>query len=346
MKKKIAITFPQVPFVFGGAELQVKTLKNELVKRGFDAEIVSMPFKWFPGATLYNNLLSWRLLDISESDGQKIDLVIATKFPSYGVQHINKVTWLLHQFRGAYDYYDTQYGLKFSENGEQTREYIVKFDEIALKESREIFAESKNVRGRLLKYNGIDSEPLYHPPPLAGRYRCDSYGDYILSVGRLAPLKRIDLLIEAVAKSGKQVHVKVAGRGPDLIKLQDLAKKHAVEDRVEFLGFVNDDELLKLYANALAVYFAPVDEDYGYITLEAFLSKKPVVTCVDSGGTLEFVKHNENGYICEVNPEEIGEVFSTLLKNKTRCKAFGSAGFESVKGVTWDTVIEKLTRTL
>ncbi len=345
-KKRVVVTAAQVPFVKGGAELHVQFLVKNLIDRGYDTEIVALPYKWYPENTLYDNLLAWRLLDLSESNGEKIDLVIGTKFPSYGAIHHNKVTWVIHQFRQVYDLYDTSNGLKNTDNGERIKARIEQYDKLCLLESKMIYANSKNVADRLKRYNNIDSEPLYHPPAMAGRYFAGEYGNYILSVGRLDRLKRNELLIEALCYCDKNITAKIAGKGPEMDNLKKIAHKFGVEDRVEFLGYVPDNDLLELYANAFAVFFAPVDEDYGYITLEAFLSKRPVVTCVDSGGVLEFVSNDVNGYICLPEANELGCNINKLFVNRKLCCEFGNIGFETVKDITWDNVIDKLTCTL
>lgn len=346
MKKKIAVLHAQVPFVRGGAELQVSALKNHLTEKGFDTEIIQLPYKWYPANSLYSSMLAWRMLDLSESNGQKIDLVIGTKFPSYGAIHDNKVVWMIHQFRQVYDLYHTDVGYSKLPDGAIIKERVKNFDTLSLQESRAIYADSKNVANRLQRYNGIASTPLYHPPMLAGQYKSGEYGDYILSVGRLDPLKRNDLLLKSIAKTGGKIKARIAGRGPEMENLKKLAKNLKIESQVEFLGFVPDEHLPDLYANAFAVYFAPVDEDYGYITLEAFFSKKPVITCVDSGGPLEFVKDGDNGYICESNEEQLADVMMKLYENRVACKNFGENGFDVVKGITWDRVIQELTKTL
>lgn len=346
MKKRVVVTASQVPFTKGGAELHVDFLVRNLIRRGFDAEVVSLPYKWYPENSLYNSMLAWRMLDLSEANGKKIDLVISTKFPSYGVKHDNKVAWVIHQFRQVYDLYETENGYSRLPEGERIRDQVMKFDRMALLESQRIFANSKNVAARLKKYNNIDSAPLYHPPSMAGRYKTGEYGDYIVSVGRLDRLKRNELLIESLKYCDKGIRAKIAGKGPEMEPLQKLAKKLGVEDRVDFLGFVPDDDLLDLYAGAFAVFFSPVDEDYGYITLEAFLSHKPVVTCKDSGGVLEFTENGVSGFVNEINPAEIGANINKLYADKKLCRDMGMEGFMRVKDISWDNVIDKLTETI
>ncbi len=346
MKKKIIITASQVPFVKGGAELMVDFLKKNLVQRGYDAEVVALPYKWYPEQSLYDSMLAWRMLDITEANGQKIDLVIATKFPSYAVKHDNKVTWLMHQYRQAYDLYNSDVGLSGQVSGELIKKRVEAFDAKVIPESKKIYSISKNVSKRLEMFNSIDSDPLYHPPSLVGRYKSGEFGDYILSVGRLDKLKRNDLLIKSLKYCDSGVRAKIAGRGPEMDNLKKLADTLGVADRVDFLGFVEDDDLLDLYAGAFAVFFAPVDEDYGYITLEAFLSKKPVVTCDDAGGVLEFAENDRSGLISSPDAAELGNNINKLFLNKKLGYDMGEMGYNTVKDISWDNVIDKLTETL
>ena len=337
------MTHAQVPFETGGAELHVRNLTAQLKKHGFDAELVQLPYKWYPPESLYDNLLMWRLLDLKEIHQEKISLVIGTKFPSYGLEHPNKIAWVIHQFRQAYDLYDTPYGLAHAENGAQIREIVKNYDETVLKECRTIFANSKTVAARMKKYNHLDAQALYHPPALEGRYACHAFENYILSVGRLDRLKRNDLLIRALAYCDTNITVKIAGRGSEQKALEKLAKTLGVSGRVEFLGFVKDEELLELYANARMVYYAPVDEDYGYVTLEAFLSGKPVITCQDAGGVLEFVKENETGFVCVPDEKAIGACIDGNFEQVSRLRELGQEGYQKVKKISWDDVVERLT---
>ncbi len=343
--KKIAVLHAQIPFSRGGAELMVETLTKELCKRGFQAELISIPFRWYPENGLYDNMLMWKMLDLSEVNGESIDLVIPTKFPTYGINHPNKVLWLMHQHRAAYDLYlnKEHFGLGTIDNGEKMRGRIIKFDEVSLKESKRIYTISKNVAARLKENSNLQGEALYHPPALQGRYYSDNFDNYILTVGRLDPLKRNDLIIRALKFCDKNIQLVIVGKGPEKEKLEHLADREGVIDRVKFLGFVKDEELLKLYANTRGVYFAPVDEDYGYITLEAFLSGKPVITCKDSGGVLEFVEDGKSGFVCDVQPENIAECINKLFGDSSLAKAMGQEGCKSVKNISWDNVVDRLT---
>lgn len=343
MTKTVLVCEAQVPFVHGGAELLVRGLVAELTRRGYRAEKVSVPFKWYPKDELLAQVAAWRLIDLSEANGVRIDTVIATKFPTYFVRHPNKVTWLLHQYRAIYDLCGTTYSeFADTERDVRLRDRLIALDNDALTESTRLFTIADNTTARLSRYNGIAAETLYHPPPLAGRLTAGSSGDYVLSVGRLEANKRVDLIVRALAHAGGRVRLIVAGEGPLRARLEALAAACGVADRVTFAGRVAEPELVDLYAGALAVVFPPFDEDYGYVTLEAFLSRKPVVTTTDAGGPLEFVEDGVTGLVCDPSPEALGAAIARLAGDPRVAQSLGDAGYARARTITWDGVVDRL----
>ena len=336
---RVLVCTAQVPFASGGAERHAEGLVREIVASGHEAEQVRLPFKWYPRAEILTSALAWRLLDLSEVDGKRVDLVIPMKFPSYLVRHENKVVWLIHQFRQAYDRFGTGES-DFTASPEDTRwrELIAESDRTGLTEARKIFTNARNTADRLARFNGIEAEALYHPPPLAGRYRTEVAQGFALAAGRLDAWKRVDLAIGAAA-AGK-FRLVIAGDGADRARLEALARRSGAD--VRFTGRVSDDELLGLYATASVVIFPPADEDYGYIALEAFLSKKPVVTCTDSGGPLEFVVDGENGRVVAPDAAALGSAVAALLANEKKASEFGERGFERVRDIRWDHAVRAL----
>src|SRR5438876_12012817 len=162
---RIAVCAPQVPFARGGAEIFADDLVAELRARGHETELVTVPYKWYPGERVLSQAFLWRLLDLTEADGRAIELVVATKFPSYAVRHPNKVVWLLHQFRQAYELDRTDLG-QFGEStaARAARRALQRLDRVALAEARKVFATSRNVADRLQRSTGIAAEVLPHPP--------------------------------------------------------------------------------------------------------------------------------------------------------------------------------------
>jgi glycosyltransferase involved in cell wall biosynthesis len=341
--RTVLVCEAQVPFVRGGAELLVRGLVHELTRRGYRAERVSVPFKWYPKEELLAQAAAWRLIDLAESNGERIDAVIATKFPTYFVRHPHKITWLLHQYRAIYDLCGTPYSeFGHAEGDVRLRDRLMALDSAALAESARLFTIGRNTTARLARYNGIASEPLYHPPPLAGRLESGPLGDYVLSVGRLEANKRVDLVIEALAQVDRSVRLIVVGDGPLRAPLEETAARCGVADRVTWTGGVDEPQLIALYAGALAVVFPPFDEDYGYVTLEAFLARKPVVTTMDAGGPLEFVEDGVTGCVADPTPEALAAAIARLARDRRTAQSLGDAGYARARAITWDGVVDRL----
>jgi glycosyltransferase involved in cell wall biosynthesis len=338
---RIAVCLPQVPFQSGGAEILARELRANLEQRGHQAELVTVPFKWYPNDRVLTEPLLWRLLDLTEANGEKIDLVIGTKFPSYAVRHPNKIVWLVHQFRQAYELDGTALG-QFGPSPEDraTLRGVQRLDRRALGEARRRFAISDNVAKRLEGSTGLDAEVL-RPPPQPLPYRCDEYGDFVLSVGRLDAAKRVDLLLEAAA-AGTGTRVVVAGDGPDRARLEQLAATLGLDGRVSFGGRVTPEQLTDLYATCLAVYYAPVDEDLGLVPYEAFLAQKPVVTTEDAGGPLEAVRDGETGRVVAADPQALADALAWIDAHREEAREWGVRGKSIAEQLTWDHVVDRL----
>jgi glycosyltransferase involved in cell wall biosynthesis len=343
MTKTVLVCEAKVPFVHGGAELHVRGLVDELTRRGHRAERASVPFKWYPKEELLAQAAAWRLIDLSESNGQRIDVVVATKFPTYFVRHPNKVTWLFHQYRAIYDLCGTPYSeFGHSEADVNLRDRLIALDNEVLSESKRLFSNARNTAARLAKYNGLTAEPLYHPPPLAAKLRSGPYGDYILSVGRLEANKRVDLIVRALAHADRRLRLVIVGQGPLRDQLEQTAASIGVADRVTFAGGIDEDALVDLYAGARAIAFPPFDEDYGFVTLEAFLARKAVLTTTDAGGPLEFVDDGVTGFVTDPSPESFGAAITRLASNEALARTLGDAGYERARAITWDGVVDRL----
>jgi glycosyltransferase involved in cell wall biosynthesis len=339
---RIAVCAPQVPFERGGTEILAESLVEQLRRRNHEVELVRIPFKWYPGPRPLREALLWRLVDLEEAQGRPIDLAIATKFPSYAIRHPNKVVWLVHQFRQAYDLDRTELG-QFGDDAfdRATVRAIQRLDRATLGEARRLFAISHNVADRLRESTGLEAEVLVPPPQQLDYRPPDGAGEFILSVGRLDRSKRVDLLLEAAALDAS-LRVVVAGEGPDRERLEQLSAQHGLDGRVRFAGLVDDSELVDLYAGCLAVFYAPIDEDLGLVPYEAFLAEKPVVTTRDAGGPLEVVVDRENGLVCEPLPAAVAEACSWLAGNPDRARAWGRSGKRTADRVTWDAVVDRL----
>ena len=344
---RIVVCNSQAPFISGGAEIHGRGLSRALREHGYEVAEVNVPFATEPRHQVIQSALAWRLLNLVKLPGrpEAIDAVICLKYPSYVVRHPRKIVWLIHQYRQVYDLLGTPY----SDVGDTPADrafvqQVRRLDNRALGEAVAIYANAQNTANRLAHFNGLQATALYHPPQYVGRYRCDAYGDAIVTVSRQDPLKRVDLLIRGLAHTRSNVRAIIAGVGPELEANKALAARLGVAERVEFLGYVDEAQLIDLYSHALAVYYAPYDEDYGYVTLEAFLSGKAVVTARDSGGTLEFVKDGETGLVFDAaDPVGLGRRLDELMEDKGRAERMGAAGYRRVAGITWDAVVATLT---
>jgi glycosyltransferase involved in cell wall biosynthesis len=341
----VLICTTQVPFTTGGAEAHVEGLKLALIRAGHNAEVVSLPFKWYPPTEIMRSALAWRLLDLSEANGKPVDLVIGMKFPAYLVAHPRKVLWIMHQYRAAYNLWNTPFDdLSTYPDGPQVREWIRQADNRLIPQAKKVFANSKTVAERLRRYNNIESQPLYHPPPRAESLRAGDQGDYIFYPSRLEPQKRQELLIEAAQFLKTPVKVILAGGSGDAKHYESLINQYGVSDRVCLRGFVAEAEMLELYANALGVCYLPFDEDYGYVTLEGMLSAKPVVVASDGGGASEFIEHNGEGLVVAPEPQAIAEAVDSLYADRMRAGTMGERGKEKLTAMnlSWQTVVENL----
>jgi len=341
--RTVLVCETQVPFVRGGAELLVRQLVDQLRARGFETDRVSVPFKWYPKDEILAHAAAWRLLDLTESNGRPVDLVIGTKFPSYFARHPRKVSWLVHQHRAAYELAGTIYSdFGWDERDIGLQQQLLALDEQMLGECVGRYTISQTVSERLRRFNGLESTPLYHPPLLADRLAPGKSGNYILSVARLEGNKRVDLIVRAMAYVPEPLTLVVVGNGSHRALIEKAAADADVTARVRFAGGVHDNDLVGLYRDALALVYVPFDEDYGLATLEAFLAAKPVITATDSGGTLEFVKDEVNGLVCPADPTAIGDALSRLAGDRALASRLGEAGRSSAVGITWDGVIDRL----
>ncbi len=343
----IAICASQVPFVRGGAEVLVDGLAEALEAHGHQVTVVALPFKWYPKEQLLRGALAWRLIDLTEANGVPIDLVICTKFPTWAVRHPRKVAWIIHQHRQIYDWYGTPLtDFANTPDDREIRRRIMGIDAAGLGECAQIFGISRNVTERLARFNTLEATPLYPPIRLRGLVPLPKDAPdngTILSVSRLDAAKRVDLLIEALARTVAPIRATIVGTGPDEGLLRRLVRERGLTERVTLLGRVADEAVVEQYNACRAVYYAPVDEDYGYATIEAFTAGKPVLTATDSGATREFVRDGVTGAVVPPDPTAFAAVLDRWHHDADETRRLGRAGRDIVADITWDGVVAALT---
>ena len=346
---RVAVLHPQTAFVRGGAETHAEALVRALKAAGHDADLVRIAGKWYPASQLAHQMAVWRSFDITESNGLKVDAVIALKFPAYLIEHERKIVWLIHQHRTAYELWDHPEfaDLSRQDDGAGVRDMVWNADRLSLNEAKRVFTNSKNVQERLWSSLRIPSDHLYHPSGVTEHLLDQApgpYGDYVLFPSRMESLKRQSLAIDAMTHVRSDVKLVLVGRGPDETQLRERVDKLRLKDKVRFEIGVSDDRLHQLYLGALAVYFGPFDEDYGYVTLEGFAAERPVVTLTDSGGPLEFVADGETGFVRPPEPTDIAGAFDRLQGDHGLAERMGKAGNAFVRAEVprWPDVVARL----
>jgi glycosyltransferase involved in cell wall biosynthesis len=341
---RVGIATVYTPGIAGGAELHAQGLRDALHAEGHLVHHLRMPFTYWPAAEINRSMDAWASMDFSRYGGGQIDTMICLKFPTYLLDHPRKAVWLLHQHRAAYELYGTPLGFADNSDNAALRDRILAADTEALGRTTPVWTNSQRVSERLRQFNGLPSTPLYHPPHRADDFFCNEALPYIFYPSRLETLKRQHLLIEAIAQCSSPVGAVLSGEGGTRPELERLIEQYDLGDRVRLVGHITRTQLLELYANALGVFFGPFDEDYGYITLEAMLSSKPVITCTDSGGPLEFVRDGDTGFVVPPTAPAIASAIAALADDPARAKTMGAAGrsaYDSA-GISWTRVVQTL----
>jgi len=321
-----------------------RELTRALRDAGHDASIVVTPDKGF-GRQASAYVATWRT-DVSEIDSMPVDRVISLRYPSYAVRHPQHVCWLNHTMREYYDLWP-QFSKTLSPRGllkERVRRNLIHAaDRYLLTHNvTRLFVQSRTIQARLAMWPSLRSTVLYPPAPHRP-YRAEAYGPSFLFISRLNRLKRADLLIRALATpDGAGIPVLIAGEGEERPALERLASHLGVADRVTFAGRLTDEQMLDHLARCRAVVFPPFQEDYGFVTVEAFASRRAVVTCSDSGGPAELVKGGVNGFVCEPTPASMARALRTLADDRALVQRFGSAAYAAGARLNWPETVAKL----
>jgi glycosyltransferase involved in cell wall biosynthesis len=346
-KRRILVVTSGALFVRGGHITIAEETAAALRRAGYLSDVLVTPQNRF-GRQLPAYLSNW-LTDVGETaDGHPIDQVISLRFPSYAVRHRHHVCWLNHRMREYYDLWERfTRGLgrrgRFKE-GIRRRIFHALDGWLLRRNVTRLVAQSRTIQARLQRFGGLESELLYPPPPLRP-YRTHGYGDYVFAVSRLHPLKRLGLLVEAVARMrDRTLQFKIAGEGEEGPMLRERIKDLGLQGRVEMLGAVTEPELVDHLARCRAVYFAPWNEDYGFVTLESFASGKAVVTTTDSGGPAELVEPGRTGWVSAPTAEAVAEQLDTLAADRGLAERLGQGALAASREHTWERAVEFLTR--
>lgn len=342
---KVAVVTSSPPLAEGGHLVIARSVVEALREGGHEAGLVVTPQNRF-GRQASAYLATW-LTDVGVAhDGSRIDHVISFRYPSYAVRHPSHVVWLNHRMREYYDLWE-RFSATLSWKGrfkERLRRAVIhRADHFLLtRHVTRVFAQSATIQRRLQRFGGVPSEVLYPPAP-PRPYRCDGYGGDLFAVSRLTPLKRIDLLVRALAEpAARHVRCAIAGDGEEAPRLRQLIRESGVESRVTLLGTVDSGALVAHLARCRAVVFPAFEEDYGLVTVEAFASGKAVIACTDSGGPAELVRHGETGLLCEPTPASLADALGRLAGDQALAERLGAGASVLAAGMTWPATIARL----
>lgn len=344
MKIVVASTF--VPTIEGGGTQIVRDCAATLAAHGHDTDIVTLPV-WETWDQLPGQILAVRLFELSHT----CDRLITLRTPAHMLRHPNKLVWFLHHHRGAYDLWGTEHqDIPDTAEGRQVRDMLHEADTLGLGEARRVYAISRVTQQRLMDFNHVAAQVLH--PPLADvtGYRCEDAEPYVFYPSRITPAKRQLLAVQAMAHAPRNVRLVIAGPADqpehrDAL-LREIEQK-GLGDRVEVRAeWISEKDKRDLFARCLACVFPPFDEDYGYVALEACQSRKPLITCRDSGGPLLLVEDGASGLVADPTPEGIGAAITTLAEHPARAREMGQHAFGLIaaRGIGWDRIVEEFTR--
>jgi glycosyltransferase involved in cell wall biosynthesis len=340
---RLALFSSYIPFVDGGGRFIVEWLEQKLREQGHEVEHIYLPFSDAP-----KNLL-WQMTAFRSVKIDGADRVICFRPPAHLLKHPNKVLWFIHHFRGFYDLWNTDGAPIHTRYYKALRRAIFHADRVALNEACAIFTNSRVVQKRLKEFNDIDSSVLYPPLLDPTAYRNRGYGDEVVYISRLGPYKRQHLLVEAMTHARTAVRARICGDEPGGVYTEELlrlAAKLGVTDRVSIENrWISEEEKRNVIGRSLAVAYLPLDEDsYGYPSLEAAHSYKPIITTTDSGGVLEFVAHEHSGLVCDPDPKAIAQALDRLYSDRELVKVLGSGAADTVEKlhINWGYVIDRL----
>jgi glycosyltransferase involved in cell wall biosynthesis len=331
--------------VEGGHLVIARSLVQALRDAGHAADIMVTPQNRF-GRQASAYLATW-LTDVGSADGRPIDQVISLRYPSYAVRHPRHVCWLNHTMREYYDLWG-RFSAGLGTLGlakERARRAMVHAADryLLTRNVSRLFVQSRTIQQRLSIWPELRSTVLYPPAPQRP-YRCDGYGDYIFMVSRLTRLKRADLLVQALAQpDGAGIRAVIAGDGEERDRLQALVMSLGLSERVTLAGRLDEAQLLDHLARCRAVCFPPLDEDYGFVTAEAFASRKAVVTCRDSGGPAELVQDGVTGLIAEPTAYALAACLRRVMEHAGPAEEMGAAAAARGARLDWAETVRQLT---
>ena len=347
---KVIVAAGTPGFIGGGAAELAFSVDRALRAAGHEVELL-----WVPSyeaceesSTLLPQLAGLRIHDYAD----EADHLIALRWPAHYLRHPRKTVWFLHEFRTLFDLAGYVGEMGSLQPGDAARATVLaRWERLVLDEARAVFSNSQVVADRARRSLGGFEMQVLEPPypreipdpfPFAG-------GSHVVLLGRVAPIKRADLAIRAVAASPGDWTLTIAGV-PDPpafgVALQTLVDDLGVAHRVNLrLDWISEDEKLRLLEQSAAVLnLAFAEDSYSYVTYEGWAAGRPVITVSDSEGIAHAIGEAGGGVIAEPNPTSLAAVITDLLADPVSAAAAGGAGrnWVTTHGTTWDDAIARL----
>lgn len=343
---KIVVANSHVAGVHGGAEELAANLVTHLnAQPGIEATWLRFPFGWQRRDRLATQILALRNIDLGP-----VDLFIPLKFPMYFIQAPRRHAWIVHQFRQSYDMHDGPFS--YFDTGQVSldmRAALIEQDNIELRSYDRLFTNSSVTQDRLFHYNRIKSDILHPPVNQPDCFAPEDYGDYFFAGGRITPIKRQKLILEALAMSRLPIRLVIAGPSEDpkyLAEIQAFIAQRGLGDRVTLISdFLPREKIFRLNNGCLAAVYLPVDEDsFGYVSMEAAQAAKALITTDDSGGVAQLVEHEISGQVVAPTAEALKDALETLWSDRRATKRMGRNAHDrlSALGLTWKSTLEVL----
>jgi glycosyltransferase involved in cell wall biosynthesis len=341
---KIALCSTFVPLINGGGRFIVEWLKCMLDEQGHEVEIIYLPQVDTPGL-LFKQMMAFRWLDL-----EMADRIICFRPQAHLIPHRHKILWFIHHLRAFYDLWDTPYR-NFPDDPKHRgiRDALYELDRAGMAEAKAIFTNSGVVSDRLWRFNKMKSEILYPPVFDSGRFHRAGFSDEIVYVCRVEHHKRQHLLIEAMQHTKTPVRLRLSGTSSGADYPLALVKRIAelgLGDRISLDNrWISEEEKVAQLSTCLAAAYLPVDEDsYGYPSVEASHALKPILTTTDSGGVLELVQDDINGYVTPPSPQALAEAMDRLYLDRAKTQLMGNHARERIDhlNISWPHVLERL----
>lgn len=192
------------------------------------------------------------------------------------------------------------------------------------------------------------SEDFFNPTDKSQNdfnFLLNSNKSFILAVGKISPRKNLGGVIEAMANIKCKIPhhlVTVGGDGWDFHSVKKMAASSGIEDRIHFLGYVNDSDLMSLYRKADALVYPSLFEGFGLTVLEAMASGCPVITSNIS--SLPEVAGSAGILVNPNDTSEIADAIELLCTNQNTREHYSSVGKNHARKFSWEKSAEEVAK--